>query len=117
MALTNAEKQARWRERHADQRRGVARIANLLMRRSRSEGRAIEAKLGWNEVTFDEYFYTLAAVICGVLKTDKAIRQLRWALAKCLQDRRRSRERERYSRAREIADRTVAKVSQPPGPP
>jgi hypothetical protein len=33
MPLTNAEKQARWRKRHADRRRTVARIATMLMRR------------------------------------------------------------------------------------
>ncbi len=104
MALSNAEKQARWRGRHADQRRDVARIANLLLRQSRSEGRAVETKVGWNTVTFDEYFYTLAALICTVLKTDKAIRQLRWALARCLYDRAASRAAARYSRARAIAN-------------
>jgi hypothetical protein len=88
MALTNAEKQARWRGRHADQRRRVPRIATLLMRRSHSTGRAVETKVGWNTVTFDGYFYTLASLICDVLKTDRAIKQLRWALAKCLGDRR-----------------------------
>jgi hypothetical protein len=98
VALTNAEKQARWRLRHADQRRRVARIATTLMRRSHSTGRAIETKVGWNAVTFDEYFYTLATLICGVLKTDKAIKQLRWALAKCLHDRARGREAARDAR-------------------
>jgi hypothetical protein len=33
MALTNAEKQARWRERHIVKRRNVQRIVNLLVRR------------------------------------------------------------------------------------
>jgi hypothetical protein len=32
MALSNAEKQARWRKRHADRRRKVTRITGLLMR-------------------------------------------------------------------------------------
>jgi hypothetical protein len=87
MALGNAERQAAWRKRHADERRAIARIANLLMRRSKTERRAIEAKLGWNTVTFDRYFYTLAIALGDVLKTDRAIRQLRWALHQCLYDR------------------------------
>ena len=33
MAMTNAEKQARWRERHIAKRRNAQRIANLLMRK------------------------------------------------------------------------------------
>jgi hypothetical protein len=33
MALTNAEKQARWRERHIVKRRSAQRIVNLLVRR------------------------------------------------------------------------------------
>ena len=32
MPLTNAEKQRRWRQRHADRRRTVARIATMLVR-------------------------------------------------------------------------------------
>jgi hypothetical protein len=120
MVLTNAEKQARWRERHTERRRHVARIASLLIRRVHTTGRAIEAKVGWNEVTFDEYFYTLALLICGVLKTDRAIRQLRWALAKCLNDRWHSRDAARRSRARAITDRAVAIAKLPwnnPGSP
>jgi hypothetical protein len=33
MALSNAEKQARWRERHIDKRRRAQRMVNLLMRK------------------------------------------------------------------------------------
>jgi hypothetical protein len=92
MALTNAEKQAHWRQRHAKERRVIARIANLLIRRAKSEGRTVGAKVGWNDVVFDQYFYTLADLLSDTLKTDSAIKQLRWALAKCLQDRRNARE-------------------------
>jgi hypothetical protein len=34
MALTNAEKQARWRERHISKRRDAQRIVNLLVRKT-----------------------------------------------------------------------------------
>jgi hypothetical protein len=88
MAMNNAEKQARWRQRHADQRRGVARVANLLLRQSHSDGEVIETKLGWNGVKFDRYFAELAVELASVLKTDRAINQLRWALHQCLWDRR-----------------------------
>jgi hypothetical protein len=37
MALTNAENQARWRERHIRERRYAQRLANLLMRKRRTE--------------------------------------------------------------------------------
>jgi hypothetical protein len=94
-ALTNAEKQKRWRERHAEDRRVVAHIAAMLMRRDHSYGQPRKAKIGWNTTTFDEYFYTLATLISDVLKTDQAIRQLKWALAQCLDDRRLARARAR----------------------
>jgi hypothetical protein len=96
MALTNAEKQRRWRTTHAGRRRTAARITTMLMRRSHSDGRAIGAKIGWNSVTFDAYFLKLAVLICDALKTDRAIRQLRWALSKCLDDRKMARARERW---------------------
>jgi hypothetical protein len=38
MALTNAQKQARWRERHIERRRTAQRLANLLMRKYVSHG-------------------------------------------------------------------------------
>jgi hypothetical protein len=98
MVLTNAQKQRRYRERHADARRRVARIANHLMRRSHSEGRPSEAKVGWNDVTFDRYFFVLARMLSDALKTDRAIRQLRWALAICLDHRRNDRRSERVKR-------------------
>jgi len=37
MPLTNAEKQARWREKHVRQRRSAQRVANLLVKRSLSD--------------------------------------------------------------------------------
>jgi hypothetical protein len=37
MALTNAERQARWRERHIMKRRDAQRIVNLLMRKHRTD--------------------------------------------------------------------------------
>lgn len=91
MALTNAEKQARWRQHHVERRRAVARIATLLMRRSHTTGRRIEAKLGWNGVTFDAYFLDLAHLLAGVLKTDRDLKQLKWALAAVVDDRKRVR--------------------------
>ena len=114
MGLSNAEKQARWRARHVEQRRRVARIANLLLRRSRSDGDTIEAKVGWNDVTFDKYFYTLALLLSDVLKTDRAIRQLRWALYKCLWDRKDRRWHQRSEEVRRrAADRSPGDVSPP----
>jgi hypothetical protein len=100
MALSNAEHQANWRERNAERRRLVMRVATMLMRRRFAEGRTIELKLGWNTVTVDAYFLKLAPLLCDVLKTDRAIRQLRWALAKALNDRRITRGRERDRRRR-----------------
>ena len=38
MALTNAEKQARWRERHAMKRHAVQRISKAILRRQWSDG-------------------------------------------------------------------------------
>jgi hypothetical protein len=87
VALTNIEKQARWRERHADRRHAVARIATMLTRQRFSDGITHEVQVGWNTCTIDGYFLNLAKLICTVLKTDRAIKQLRWALAKCLRDR------------------------------
>jgi hypothetical protein len=98
MALTNAEKQARWRKRHVERRRRAAKLVSLLMRRSHSTGYTIETKFGWNTVTFDKYFYTLAALICDGFKSDREIKQLRWALTRCLYDRRCDRERQRCAR-------------------
>ena len=37
MALSNREKQQRWRERHIERRRTVTRIASLLLRRTWSD--------------------------------------------------------------------------------
>jgi len=91
-ALTNAEKQKRWRERHTEDRRKVARVAAMLMRRSHTEGHTTQFQVGWNWVTADVYFLRLAVLICDVLKTDRAIKQLRWALAQRLVDRRIARE-------------------------
>ena len=90
-ALTNAEKQKRWRERHTEDRRKVARVAAMLIRRSHTEGHTTQFQVGWNWVTADVYFLRLAVLICDVLKTDRAIKQLRWALAQCLDNRRRDR--------------------------
>jgi hypothetical protein len=42
MPLSNAEKQARWREKHIASRRGALRIATLLMRRNWPEGHVEE---------------------------------------------------------------------------
>jgi hypothetical protein len=98
VALSNAEKQARWRERHAERRQTVARIASMLTRRSHTEGSTTEAKVGWNTVTFDDYFYTLAFRLADVLKTDRAIMQLRWALHVILWKRRHARWHERTAR-------------------
>jgi len=38
MALSNAEKQRRWRERHIKRRRDALRVASLLMRRNWPDG-------------------------------------------------------------------------------
>ena len=100
MVLTNAEKQRRWRQRHSDRRRAVARITTMLMRPSHTERSAIEAKVGWNTVTLDTYFLKLADLICNVLKTDRAIKQLRWALAIRLRDRKWGRWHDRGARER-----------------
>jgi hypothetical protein len=81
MALTNAEKQARWRKRHADRRRDVARIATMLTRRRHPEGRTDEITIGWYTTKVDAYFFKLASLICNALETDKEIRQLKNALA------------------------------------
>lgn len=97
MAMSNAEKQRRWRAAHADRRRDVQRIATMLTRRSHAVGRTIEAKVGWNGVTFDAYFYTLAVLLTNVLKTDRAINQLRWGLASVLNDRRSTRREAAWS--------------------
>jgi hypothetical protein len=42
MALSNAEKQARWRERHIEERRNAQRIVNLLVRKDRPDDRTRE---------------------------------------------------------------------------
>jgi len=43
MALTNAEKQRRWRAAHTDRRRTVQRVASMLMRmtQDRTQGRLV----------------------------------------------------------------------------
>ena len=64
------------------------------MRRSRSDGAIIEAKVGWNDVTFDAYFARLAGVLCALLGSDRAINQLRYALAKCLDERKFARQQQ-----------------------
>ena len=92
MALSNAEKQARWRARHAEQLQQASRLAALLLRRSRSDGAVIKAKVGWHDVTFDAYFARLAGALCAMLGSDRAIKQLRWALAKCLDERKHARQ-------------------------
>jgi len=94
MALTNAEKQARWRTAHADRRRTLARITTLLMRRRHAEGRTDEITVGWYTTKVDAYFFKLAFLICDALETDKEIRQLKNALAYCLDRRRAAREAE-----------------------
>jgi hypothetical protein len=96
MALTNAEKQARWRKRHADRRRDVARIATMLMRRRHPEGRTDEITLGWYTTKVDAYFFKLAFQICHALETDKEIRQLKNALAYCLDHRKSDRRRRKW---------------------
>jgi hypothetical protein len=106
MALTNAEKQRRWRQHHAEHRRAVARIATMLMRRSHKTGRIIQAKLGWNGVTFDAYFFDLAHLLADVLKTDRALKQLKWALAARVDDRKRARQFENERKAREARERS-----------
>jgi hypothetical protein len=100
MALTNAEKQRAWRQRHAERRRTVVRIATMLMRRSHKDGRTFETRFGWNAVTFDGYFHTLASRLADVLKTDRAIMQLRWALTDILTKRRQGRSYARMTRER-----------------
>jgi hypothetical protein len=107
MALTNREKQKRWRERHSERRRNIARIAKLLMRRSHVFGKTLEVQLGWNWVTFDLYFLHLARLLCVVLKTDRAIMQLQWGLAVCLKERKQTRYSQRSARA--IAKREAAR--------
>jgi hypothetical protein len=42
MPLTNAQKQARWRERHIARRRLAARVSNLLLRKSGSDDQIAE---------------------------------------------------------------------------
>ena len=42
MALTNAERQLRWRERHIRKRRNASRLANLLMRVNFSDAQITE---------------------------------------------------------------------------
>jgi hypothetical protein len=79
MALTNAEKQRRWRAAHADRRRKVQRIATLLMR-SRVTGRVHKVAVGWYETNIDEHFFQLADATIDVLGTEKAISQLKSAL-------------------------------------
>jgi hypothetical protein len=63
MALTNAEKQARWRERHAMKRYAVQRISKAILRRQ------------WNDGTIAE----LASALRQVLTTS-GIAALRRAL-------------------------------------
>jgi len=60
MAFTNAEKQARWRERHIAARRSAQRIANLLVRRK------------WPDGTIKEL-----AVLLGMFLTREGVRSLR----------------------------------------
>lgn len=83
MALSNAEKQARWRARHAGQRQQASRLAALLLRRSRSDGEQIKTKVGWNDVAFDRYFLRLAWVLCTILGSDRAVNSFagRWRRA------------------------------------
>jgi hypothetical protein len=63
MALSNSEKQQRWRERHLARRRQVQRIAGLLLRRA------------WS----DEHFKELGDLLQSMMSRD-AIVALRRAL-------------------------------------
>jgi hypothetical protein len=107
-ALTGAEKQKRWRERHVEERRIAARVATMLTRRSHTTRPTRVLQTGWNcWVTIDEYHLQLATLLCAALKTDEAIDQLRTALGAKL--RARKRERQQRNRAtREIAKREAA---------
>jgi hypothetical protein len=69
MALSNAEKQARWRERHAYKRRKAQRLANLLMGKNHSDDRVAE----------------MAAVLNSLL-SGESLRILRWELRSDRQD-------------------------------
>jgi len=63
MALTNAEKQARWRERHIGKRRSAQRVANILVRQK------------WPDETVKEL-----AVLLGQFLTRHGARTLRQEL-------------------------------------
>ena len=100
MALTNAEKQRAWRQRHAERRRAVAQIASMLMRRSHTDGEMIEGpRIGWNafgvDVKYDAYFLRLAVLLAKCFSQDNEIKQLRWALEGCLRDRKSARRHKR----------------------
>jgi hypothetical protein len=87
MALTNAEKQHRWRAAHAKRRRTAARIAGMLLH-APSEGEAAPypVKVGWNTAQIDRHAFKLAILIADLLspdktiKQDQAIKRLHWAL-------------------------------------
>jgi hypothetical protein len=67
----------------------------MLLRRAHKTEDRIETQLDWNWVSFDRYYYTLASALATVLKTDRAIKQLRWGLALCLRNRKFGRAQER----------------------
>src|SRR5262245_65038591 len=89
MALTNAEKQARWRERHAMKRYAVQRISKAILRRQ------------WNDDTIAE----LASALRQVLTTS-SIAALRRALKP--ETMKEGLARQKEALRRELASATVA---------
>jgi hypothetical protein len=80
-------------------------MAAFLMRRSHATGQMFDLKVGWYETKVDAYFLALAILLGDVLKTDKAIRQLKNALADHLYDRKRKREDQHRKRRQQPAIR------------
>jgi hypothetical protein len=70
-------------------------------------------KLGWNDVTVDEYFLALAAHLASVLKTDRAVRELAWGLRQMVAQRKHVRWMARERKQRDDNDRRSPRPRSP----
>jgi hypothetical protein len=101
MALTNAEKQRRWRAAHAKRRRSVARVAAMLSRNAFAERKTHPVRVGMVQIDVDQYFLKLADLISEALspdktvKQDRRVKQLSWALLHRLRFRKEERKAKR----------------------
>src|SRR5215471_11332288 len=78
MALTNAEKQRRWRQHHAERRRAVARIASMLTRRSHSEGHVEEIAIGLRAILNKDAIAALRRALRPFRPPTKKETEARW---------------------------------------